>query len=296
MALNNSFQWTDIGIFNALIPKEGPKALQTNLDFTVQGVYNVDLLLQQQRKQLSVIQTIYIDNSNGANPVTIVVRGTGQNIICPPKAQGFFPALVANPPQFTITSAGAIVNIAFINVPVPAAVWSSLQNGFPTAAGGAVSVVDAVLESIISGNFANVAENVYGNNDIVYKKYAGSNLFSASITAVGPTAFGPAGVAGNFITSLECWVSGNASLAAAGELLITIADSTAPATVIAQGSVILPNVAAAGALPPLKCIDLDNMQATVKSAGARFQATLSAALTAGRVIINVSGGITATVG
>lgn len=294
----NTAQFVDIPIFSALIPGEGPKALQVSMDFSLNNAYEVDLLLNLQRHQISMVQTLFIDNSLSATATTVQIRGSSQQVVCPPKAQGFFPVLVPQPPHFTFVNASpVIVTVIFVNVPVPASVWSILQGGLPIGGTGAILVSDPIIEAAISGNAMSVLNITIGNNDIAMRHRIGNVGFSSVINAVGPTNFGPAGVAGAFITDLQCYVTANATFAAAALLTVTLADNTVPGTPIATGTCWIPAAAPTTLFtPPALIIQWEgDVGVNLKSNGAHFTATLSAALVTGSVVINCCGGITGNI-
>jgi hypothetical protein len=127
-------------VFNALVPREGPKALAVSVPFASgSGPFTADLTLTQSQGYMSVVQGIYIDNSGNTNDVlNITCSGTGQTIAFPAGGQGYIPLIVAKPSTFTFASEGtANVNAIFLNVPVPAIIWGATTGG--GGGGGALS-------------------------------------------------------------------------------------------------------------------------------------------------------------
>lgn len=117
-----------IGAFptnNGLIPCEGCKTIPFTFDFNAFLAYLVDLTLQQDQKKISVIQSVYIDNSlNLTNTLSIDVDTTGQHLVFPQKSCGYVPLLVPTPSKLTFSSAGAVVvGVQLLNFYIPPTVW-----------------------------------------------------------------------------------------------------------------------------------------------------------------------------
>ncbi len=122
----NPQNYTAIGLGNATIPDEGPKCLPFALDFSAQPSYAIDLQSLQSRNFLSVIQSVFIDNSANPQAVTMAIDGTQQRVTAKAYTQGYYTVLIPNPPRFTVSSAGAVVvRLQCLNVPVAGAVWST---------------------------------------------------------------------------------------------------------------------------------------------------------------------------
>lgn len=144
-------------IFNALIPKEGPKAIPITFDFSAANAYGADFTIAQQTGVISVIQCLYVDNSNNPDELVISNQALGQAIKIPAYTQGYYPVLSPNSPKFTLASAGGVpVTVFFINVPLPAISWSTSGN-FEFNASGDLLVSDPALEALIVGGALTVA-------------------------------------------------------------------------------------------------------------------------------------------
>jgi hypothetical protein len=128
-------------VANALVPKEGPKAVSLQIDLTTQTGVIVDFTLAYMQQKLSAVQSAFVDNSGNQFPVTLTVDNPYQNIVCPALAQGSFPLVAAIRPKITVASEGAVVvPVIFLNVPIPAAVWligAPAVNTTPTNANAA---------------------------------------------------------------------------------------------------------------------------------------------------------------
>jgi hypothetical protein len=111
------------------LPEEGAKSIPLLLDFTNTATWSVDLTNFQQLGYISMIQTVYIDNSSNGNPLSVIVgSNSGQVITAAPNTQGYYPVLCPNPAQFTISTlqGSGLIPIQLINTPIPGPVWSVL--------------------------------------------------------------------------------------------------------------------------------------------------------------------------
>jgi hypothetical protein len=163
--LGQQSDFWDVPIFNATIPPEGPKALSCQAKFTPSNTtFNIDFTLVQSQKKMSVVQGVFVDNSANASPVLIASSTLSQSIVFPAFSQGYIPLLSPKPTQFVVTNQNggtALVGFIFLNVPVPALIWSSGQAqvvtpsgvaSFAIVAGGTAQVVFAA-GSIATGAF-----------------------------------------------------------------------------------------------------------------------------------------------
>lgn len=134
-------------IANGLAPRNLPKALTVDLDFSLQASYHINLELATERDRIDFVQSIFIDNSQNAQPLTITFWVSRQTVVCPPNAQGYFPVYVPEAPKMDISLPATVANtdtrIQFLNVPMPACVW-----GVGAASGS------------LTGNFGNNADSL----------------------------------------------------------------------------------------------------------------------------------------
>lgn len=113
-------------VYNALVPREGPKSVFTLLDFTSSDVVNIDFTLAGQEGKITAIQSIWADNSQSSGPLTIDVAGTGQRIVVPAGYQGTIPVIAATRPKMRCTCAAVTrVGVVWLNVPMPVGVWNT---------------------------------------------------------------------------------------------------------------------------------------------------------------------------
>lgn len=144
-------------------PVEGPLVVPVQCDFSANSGYSIDLSDLFNRKYISQLPMLFIDNSGNTSSVTVTVVDTQQKIVCPPQSQGYFAIFQGYNFKFTAQSSGAfVVPMEFMNFPVAPAVWSI--NGLPLVnTSGAVvtadtildgAVVSGVLQTAVTGNLA----------------------------------------------------------------------------------------------------------------------------------------------
>lgn len=138
-------------VYNAIIPKEGPKTVSVPLDFSLNASYLLDFTLAYQQTTMTVVQACWIDNSANGNELSISVDNTGQVIRVPPNAQGTFPIIAAIRPKITVASAGsAVVPSMWLNVPLPLAVWYP-AGGQAIVVSGTVTALEGTTPWIVAG-------------------------------------------------------------------------------------------------------------------------------------------------
>jgi len=111
-------------------PEENPRTIRTLITLEAATAYTVSLGTLVDQEALSNIQTIKIDNSSGANPVTVRAGKTGDTITCPAYTQGYYPFLFGDDSQIQVTRADAgLITLWLINMPMPTAQWSTVASG-----------------------------------------------------------------------------------------------------------------------------------------------------------------------
>lgn len=277
-------------VYNALIPKEGPKVLPYTCNFGTNSSYVIDLQNAQASGKISLVQTVYIDNSLNAQPVTVTSNTTNQKVTAPPYYQGYFPILSQNPPRFTISSAGTVsVGIMLMNIPVQAQSWSSSQNAFAFDTNGYLYVDDPNLASIVSGGYASVKDFLNGNGDTTRKAKAGNLSWSGSVTATATTIV--TGAPSFFITELELSYSNDLAISVAGDLTVTVKDGT---NVIFTSVLYVPATGGT-AVGNREFASLSGMNYNSQAATSPLTLNLSSALTSGKISYNIFGGLTAEI-
>jgi hypothetical protein len=101
------------------MPPEGPKCIPFTLDFSVADTYALDYSNMGQRGFMSMLQTVWVDNSGNGLPTLIIIAATGQSIIVPAATQDYFAVMCPNPIKISFQSAGAVaVPVLLLNFPV----------------------------------------------------------------------------------------------------------------------------------------------------------------------------------
>lgn len=124
-------------IYGATIPPEGPRACGFKLDFVDYTENVIDFTYAYENKQMTVVQSIWVDNSVNPEEVTITARNSPfQAVKVQPFTQGTYPLISAIRPVFSITTDGSCyVNVIFCNIPLPSSDWQIPDgSGAPAAA------------------------------------------------------------------------------------------------------------------------------------------------------------------
>lgn len=114
--------------FNFEVPCEGAKTLPLSLDLATFAEVDIDLSQLVDNAQMSMVQTLFIDNSANAAALLVIVdpNGVNQSIVANPNTQGYYPILLPNPAllQF-LSQGGVVVRVQLINVPIAGVVWAA---------------------------------------------------------------------------------------------------------------------------------------------------------------------------
>ena len=188
-SLNTGIGTDAISIYNALVPKEGPKTVPTVLDFTATNDATVDFTLPYMQAKLSVVQTVWLDNSGNGYPVKITARGTQQTIEIPARSQACLPVISAARPVFDIYTAGVVtLTPSWLNVPLPIGVW-----GVSGASGSGATAPDTF--TVATGGVAvTVFSPSPSGGGYITNPYATTeSLFVDPVNTAGTTAPGTSG-------------------------------------------------------------------------------------------------------
>lgn len=103
---------------------EGPRILPIlNIDFGTNPVYSLDYSNQMKQGRMSMVQTVFIDNSQNDAAVTVTMS-TGQQIVAKGRTQGYYSCLVQDPFRVAFESpGGAKVSFIFLNFQLQPAQW-----------------------------------------------------------------------------------------------------------------------------------------------------------------------------
>jgi hypothetical protein len=293
-----------VGAYNAnqvmlaAAPREGPMVVSWNVDFTAQTAYTFDLTSIQSLGRISMVQTIFVDNSQSSVPLYMYMATTNQRIIIPPQSQAYMPCVLTNKIAVVLQStSGLVIPIQALNVAMNATVWS--VNGAPTVVNGALQVADTIMDSTVNGGRVSTTSALLSGDGLTYMPVSGdTRMFSVDLTtaAVGNVFTTVGAGLGWVVKSIDIMLSPDATLAAAGEVRVALLES---GTAIANsGTAYLPGSAPtlAAGVAPLVLMRKEGINLTSKTANTQLQAQLSAALTAGRCTVNVTAAVSPYVG
>lgn len=110
------------------VPPDGPKSVPVSCDWTTESEQTLDLGNVQRRGFLSLVQSIFVDNSVGTSAVEIAIDATTQTIKVPAQSQAYLMLLTPNPVRLifrrTSGTSNEITRFQLMNFPVSNAVWS----------------------------------------------------------------------------------------------------------------------------------------------------------------------------
>jgi hypothetical protein len=209
-----------VQVGNSSLPPEGPRALPYRLDFSAQQAYAISCNYIFQQKLLSNIQSVFVDNSGSLTPLTLLVNNTQQQEIIPPGAQAYLPLLMANSATLVVSSTGGVpVFIQLLNIPMPACVWYPNQpaqfNLYDV--NGNLKTADQGLAPIITPAGLKVAGLGATTSQYVRLQTQGTGGNDVGLI---PAVAGKTVV----MTHLEVNVTGDATLAAAGDVTIFLTE------------------------------------------------------------------------
>ena len=133
-------------------PLEGPRAIFANFDFSG-GSAVLNLSAQMGDFGMSIVQTLFIDNSNNSSAASFTIGGTGQKVTCPPQTQAYFPCMmVGGNINIVGNSAGnVLVPVFLMNTYVDPMLWNTSN---PTVT-GTVTVSGTVTTSPLTAVYTN---------------------------------------------------------------------------------------------------------------------------------------------
>lgn len=114
------------GANNAIIPRNGPKVVRADLDFSNVAEILIDGQQIVSQGQIEFLQGMFVDNATNAVPITFVMSATNQRIVVPANSQGYYSILVPNDPKIIATmeqTNNRKVAVFFYNVPIQSNVW-----------------------------------------------------------------------------------------------------------------------------------------------------------------------------
>lgn len=271
---------------------DNPKGVTVNLDFNIDTNWLIDFQQVQSLGKLTQVQAIYFDNRLSPDAVIVSLNSSFQEISLPAYSQGYLPIFAVQPAKAHISGqAGSRVQIVFLNFPVAPAVWGA-QGGMTYNANGELLVDMPALSAIISAGHLNAMSSGLASVDNPKPIRIANEIYYASLAGATTSAvIIPAGGAGMgwYFTECELRLSGNATLAAAGPLSISL---MAGSTVIAETEAWLPDVAPNEPGPNYIVMAFRNTQYNAKADNVALSVSIGAALSTGSLTANVAGGIT----
>lgn len=114
--------------YNFEVPCEGVKVIPLQLDFATFAEIDVDISQLVDNAQISMVQTLFIDNSAAGAAMLVIIdpNGINQSIVANANTQGYYTILAPNPPLIKFFSqAGAVIRVQLINAPIAGAVWAA---------------------------------------------------------------------------------------------------------------------------------------------------------------------------
>lgn len=115
---------------NLSVPCEGPRTFPVICNWGVAPSYSLDLQNTEALKRLSMVQSVFIDNSLNDQSVSVLSVITGMTLTIKAGQQGNLNIDVPNPAQFVFSSTGTLkTKFQIQNFPVTNEVWDSFNPG-----------------------------------------------------------------------------------------------------------------------------------------------------------------------
>lgn len=220
-------------------PKEGKRSLQYTVDLSNQAAV-VDLVNIAQMGQMSQIPSIFFDNADNDFSVTIVMEGTFQRIVCPPKSQGYIRLLLPQKPRLGFSSEQPCqFKVNFLNFVVEElTIWkvSDVSGGTVTSVG-----LNMPVEFDVTGSPITSA----GTFGVTWASELANKVFAAPNGAPGIPSFRSLVAADipalNYVTSVglampSIFSVANSPITGAGTFTVTLNNENANTFFIGPGS------------------------------------------------------------
>lgn len=273
-------------------PKEGPMTIPLNIDFTAQSTYQFDATYVQQKAFLSMLQSIYVDNSLAGTPFVMQIATTNQIVRIPAFSEAYIPLPFTNKLALNFSSgSGLVIPIQLMNVAMNAFVWS-VNNPPSTNGGGALIVTDPALEAgVVSGYYQSQEFSLVSGGAITGNVRGTKSITGTLASTAATTIF--TGAPGFVLKNLQVFASPNVTLGAGADITVTASESGVGN--IAQGAVFIPTTVVTG-LTAAQPIINKAFDYTSKAGASNFQLTLSAVPTAGTIYYNADYALQTFVG
>lgn len=113
-------------VSNGLAPDGDPIAVPVTVDLTATTSKTVNFLIEETNGSIDNVQTLFVDNADNAQKLTLTFGVTNQRIVFPANAQGYVAVLAGGINVSVATTGAVVVPLIFINVPMPGHVWSTV--------------------------------------------------------------------------------------------------------------------------------------------------------------------------
>ncbi len=118
--------FAQIPTFTMQVPKDGPKAVPLDVDFSGFETFIVDLLQYHNAGRIDAVQSLYFDNSYMDESVLIIPDQGNQVIQIPGRTQGYVNVFISDNFKLEFYSLGSsIFKASLMNVPVYPDRWNS---------------------------------------------------------------------------------------------------------------------------------------------------------------------------
>lgn len=119
-------QFARLGTHNMVLPPEGPKVYGFTLDFTSTNTREVDMTGEIEKKFITFVQALLIDNRLNAQPLIVAAAQIGFEYSIPAGKQAYMPIFITDAAVLTFRTpqaASLVVPIVVTNTPVQPYVW-----------------------------------------------------------------------------------------------------------------------------------------------------------------------------
>lgn len=157
----------------SLMPEGGPRAIGFSLDFINFQSNIVDFTYAYENTQFKDVMSVFVDNSENPQTLTIQANQAPQEkIVVPPFCQGIFPIIAPIRSKFNLqTNGSCIVGVIFLNIPMTTAVWSVQTPGVPTTPTDFTVVTGGLAVNPWPGKHVTAGGFIYnpsGNTDTIF--------------------------------------------------------------------------------------------------------------------------------
>lgn len=279
-------------VFAGAKPTDTPRVLPITVDLTSGNPVSIDMQQPVSLGQVSMVQSLYVDNSANAVPVTVHQLYTQQRITVPARQQGAIPILTGETPRFLFTVPSAATGLFYffpLNVPLDAEFWSVSSGTSSFAPNGNLLVADTVLRSAVSSGRFNKLNYGYMTNSQAVPMMWGNN--SARVTTTGTTLVNLfSGSPGWILSGYNLTVTGSATRATSMDLAVDILEDT---------TVLFTHYGFAGPIATGQMQTLavlSNLSITSKTANSNFAWRRTTGITTGLYVLTYNTALTNFVG